>query len=93
MLNEAINKSAAMEVFEHESILIGERDVMPIFKAKRFLGADAVDFSKKDAIDRNSYYIGDSRHVTYLTLKGFLKAVIYRNVCLLQQEKAPFPTE
>ena len=89
MLDRVINKKTAMEIFEQEAILIGDRDGMPTFKAKEFLGADAVEFPNNFRGDnKNSYWIGDDRHIEYLTQKGFLIAVTYRNVCLLQKEKA-----
>lgn len=48
MIEEMLNKAAAVELFESEAILIGESDVVPFYRAVELFGEEAAIF-----FDRN----------------------------------------
>lgn len=75
-----INKSTAVKLFEDNSCLVGEADVIPDDIAREKLGSEAVKFARKfNTKYSNAYGIGDYT-MQYLTRKGFFTAVTYYNV-------------
>lgn len=90
MINHTISKKEAVGLFEMFAVLIGDRDVVPEFKAVELFGEDAVKFRP---IGRNSYWLDDDRHANYVTLKGFLTAATYRNVEILNKGVYVFEDE
>lgn len=83
----ALNKSQAYELFQRESVMIGDDDVVPVFRAAELLGERAVKFVENHFDRRYSNGFGvESYTLNYLTLQGFLRAVSYYNVQQLQQE-------
>lgn len=75
-----MNKLTATALFDKNSCLIGNKDVIPKSEAIRLLGSGAVEFADRaDSRYQNSYGIGDFT-MEYLTKEGFFIAVTYKNV-------------
>lgn len=75
-----INKEMATEIFDKNSCLVENRNVIPEDIAVKIAGENAVEFSKKYKKDSyNGYGIGDYT-MNYLTEKGFLLAITYMNI-------------
>lgn len=75
-----MNKLTATALFDKNSCLIGNKDVIPKSEAIRLLGSGAVEFADRaDSRYQNAYGIGDFA-MEYLTREGFFIAVTYKNV-------------
>lgn len=75
-----MNKLTATALFDKNSCLIGNKDVIPKSEAIRLLGSGAVEFADRaDSRYQNAYGIGDFT-MEYLTREGFFIAVTYKNV-------------
>ena len=75
-----MNKLTATALFDKNSCLIGNKDVIPKSEAIRLLGSEAVEFADRaDSRYQNAYGIGDFT-MKYLTREGFFIAVTYKNV-------------
>lgn len=90
MIEEVLNKAAAVELFEKEAILFGTSDVIPFYRAVELFGEETAAF-----FDRNIKFEGylkggedynswgactDERPITdYLYKAGFLKLVTEHN--------------
>ena len=48
MIDEVLNKAAAIELFESEAVLLGQSDVVPFYRAVELFGEEAAAF-----FDRN----------------------------------------
>lgn len=67
-----MNKLTATALFDKNSCLIGNKDVIPKSEAIRLLGSGAVEFADRaDSRYQNAYGIGDFT-MEYLTREGFL---------------------
>ena len=75
-----MNKLTATALFDKNSCLIGNKDVIPKSEAIRLLGKEAVEFADRaDSRYQNAYGIGDFT-MEYLNREGFFIAVTYKNV-------------
>lgn len=75
-----MNKLTATALFDKNSCLIGNKDVIPKSEAIRLLGSGAVEFADRaDSRYQNAYGIGDFT-MEYLTREEFFIAVTYKNV-------------
>lgn len=75
-----MNKLTATALFDKNSCLIGNKDVIPKSEAIRLLGSVAVEFADRaDSRYQNAYGIVDFT-MEYLTREGFFIAVTYKNV-------------
>ncbi len=94
MINEVLNKAAAIELFEKEAILFGTSDVVPFYRAIELFGEEAAIFFDEN-IKWEGYLKGgedwnawgactDKRPMTnYLYKAGFLKLVTEHNYMLV----------
>lgn len=90
MIDEVLNKAAAVELFESEAILLGQSDVVPFYRAIELFGEEAAMFFDR-TIKFEGYLDGgadwnawgactDDRPMTnYLYKAGFLKLVTEHN--------------
>lgn len=90
MIQEVLNKAAAVELFEKEAILLGTSDVVPFYRAIELFGEEAAMFFDM-TIKFEGYLEGgkdwnawgactDERPMTnYLYKAGFLKLVTEHN--------------
>ena len=90
MIDEVLNKAAAVELFEKEAILLGTSDVVPFYRAVELFGEEAAIFFDKN-IKWEGYLKGgedynawgsctDEKPMTsYLYRAGFLKLVTEHN--------------
>lgn len=94
MIDEVLNKSAAVELFEKEAILFGTSDVVPFYRAIELFGEEAAIFFDenikwegylKGGEDRNAWgACTDKRPMrNYLYKAGFLKLVTEHNYMLV----------
>lgn len=75
-----MNKETAINLFDRNSCLIGDRDVILEDIAEKLTSRQAVKFAKgMNPSGHNCYGIGDYM-VSYMTLKCFLLAVTYENI-------------
>lgn len=90
MINEVLNKAAAVELFEKEAILMGESDVVPFYRAVELFGEEAASF-----LDENAFFDGyvkcgmdwngmgacseERPFTSYLYKAGFFKVVTEHN--------------
>ncbi len=76
-----LNKESANAIFERNSCLVVDRDVIPERIAIEITSKEAVDFAKKmyDA-GFSGYGVGALGTMMYLTRKAFFTAVTYQNV-------------
>lgn len=81
-----LNSVQVAEIIAKESILVGNMDVVPLKRAMRLFGADAVEFVTKlhDGRLCNAYGIGDC-YISYLTPMGIQRAVTYNNIKEIQK--------
>lgn len=94
MVQEVLNKAAAVELFEKEAILFGTSDVVPFYRAIELFGEEAAAFFDEN-IKWEGYLKGgedwnawgactDERPMTnYLYKAGFLKLVTEHNYQLV----------
>lgn len=94
MINEVLNKDAAVELFEKEAILFGTSDVVPFYRAIELFGEEAAIFFDEN-IKWEGYLKGgedwnawgactEKRPMTnYLYKAGFLKLVTEHNYMLV----------
>lgn len=94
MIDEVLNKAAAVELFEKEAILFGTSDVVPFYRAIELFGEEAAAFFDEN-IKWEGYLKGgedwnawgactDKRPITnYLYKAGFLKLVTEHNYQLV----------
>lgn len=94
MIDEVLNKAAAVELFEKEAILFGTSDVVPFYRAIELFGEEAAAFFDEN-IKWEGYLKGgedwnawgactDERPITnYLYKAGFLKLVTEHNYQLV----------
>lgn len=94
MINEVLNKAAAVELFEKESILFGTSDAVPFYRAIELFGEEAAAFFDEN-IKWEGYLKGgedwnawgactDKRPImNYLYKAGFLKLVTEHNYQLV----------
>ncbi len=90
MIDEVLNKAAAVELFEKEAVLFGTSDVVPFYRAIELFGEEAAMFFDR-TIKFEGYLEGgkdwnawgactDERPMTnYLYKAGFLKLVTEHN--------------
>ena len=82
-MGNMINKVAATKLFDDNSCLVGDRDVIFESVARELLGGESIEFAKRmcTKIERrfNGYGIGDYT-ACYLTQKEFFLAITYLNV-------------
>lgn len=75
-----INKETAINLFDRNSCLIGDRDVILEDIAEKLTSRQAVEFAyKTNKKGHNGYGVGDYT-AFYMTLKEFLSAVTYENI-------------
>ncbi|MDE5589045.1 MAG: hypothetical protein K2J60_07865 [Acetatifactor sp.] len=90
MIEEVLNKAAAVELFESEAILLGQSDVVPFYRAIELFGEEAARF-----LDENAFIDGyvncgvdwngmgacsvERPFTSYLYKFGFLKVVTEHN--------------
>lgn len=94
MIDEVLNKTAAVELFEKEAILFGTSDAVPFYRAIELFGEEAAAFFSEN-IKWEGYLKGgedwnawgactDKRPMTnYLYKAGFLKLVTEHNYMLV----------
>lgn len=84
-----LNKLQAEILFDERAIFIGNADVIPEQEAADLLGEAAINHVKHLARTIrglcNGYGIG-TYTAQYITLNGFLHAVSYHNVSILEKE-------
>ena len=85
-----LNKAEAENLFRENAILIGSADVIPEHEAIEILGEESVGYAQYLGRNQkgrfcNAYGIG-SYSALYLTLEGFMCAVTYRNIRILEEE-------
>ena len=96
MIQEVLNKAAAVELFEKEAVLFGTSDVVPFYRAIELFGEAAAAFFDR-TIKTDGYLEGgadwnawgactDDRPMTnYLYKAGFLKLVTEHNyLCVIK---------
>ena len=75
-----MNKETAINLFDRNSCLIGDRDVILEDIAEKLTSRQAVEFAYSvNKKGHNGYCVGDYT-VFYMTLKEFLLAVTYENI-------------
>lgn len=76
-----INESNLKKMFEESAILIGNADVVPLYKAKEIFGDNIISKVKNNNSDRywNGYGNGDFT-VLYITYDGFKYAATLQNM-------------
>lgn len=82
-MGNVINKVAATKLFDDNSCLVGDRDVIFESVARELLGGESIEFAKRMCTKTerrfNGYGIGDYT-ACYLTQKEFFLAITYLNV-------------
>ncbi|MDE7131325.1 MAG: hypothetical protein K2O65_05955 [Lachnospiraceae bacterium] len=90
MINEVLNKDAAVELFEREAILMGENNVVPFYRAVELFGEEAAIFFDRNMGYGNYLKFGgdysgwgacsiERPFTSYLYKAGFLKLVTEHN--------------
>lgn len=80
-------KEDVPRIFDEEKILIGNKDVVPEYRAVEIFGKEAVEFAKrlKDGnVNHNGFGIGNYT-LDYLYLSGFNIAATYANICNIRE--------
>lgn len=84
-----LTRDEAARLFLNYAFFVGNGDVIPEETARVILSDAAVDFMRrtgKPGESFNAYGIGDRKQLVYVTFKGFLEAVSFRNVELYYSE-------
>lgn len=86
MENALFSKKDIEEMFSREAVFIGAQDVLPIYRAERLFGKQAVAsvMVPQAGGDTFNIYGMDGGSVTYLTRRGAMQAATYRNVKMIQ---------
>lgn len=80
MITQILNKSDVEQLFNKESIFIGNDNVIPVKTAERLFGKDATSYGfDKPGEDFNVYTI-KGNVCEYLYYRGFKKAATYHNI-------------
>ncbi len=91
MIEGILNKSAAVELFDKEAILLCDHDVMPLYRAVELFGEEAAIFFDNHDKGVNGYLQGgrdwngvgacteERPFIEYLYKAGFLKLVTEHN--------------
>lgn len=89
-----MKEAEILELFNKESIFIGERDVITVKRAKELFGENAVNYAiglDRDTRTlgiRNEYYLGwGNPSLEYLHMDGLKKVVTYHNIVMLATEE------
>lgn len=79
--NKPFNDAQVKSLFDREAILIGSRDVVPIYRVKQLFGEGAAQFVWKPCENdlSNAFGIGN-RNLGYVNYRGFQMAASYFNV-------------
>ncbi len=90
MIDEVLNKAAAIELFESEAVLLGQSDVVPFYRAVELFGEEAAAFFDRN-VSLEGYMEGgrdwngmgacsmERPFTEYLYKAGFLKLVTEHN--------------
>jgi len=83
-LGTQLTKEQAIEIFNRESVLIGEVNVITEKTLYKILGEDCIDFNAmfRSGNDYCSAWGFKEKYIRYCYLKGFLYAVSNHNVML-----------
>lgn len=85
-----LNKEQAVMLFDKYAILLNTFDAVPEETVARLFGDEAVEFVERmDKTERGNLrgLYGNGKHtISFITLKGFLKAVTYYNINRLFME-------
>lgn len=88
-----MNKIAAMDLFEHNSFLVDDRDVISIETAEKITSKEAVEFAKRMRAEGfNAYGIGDYI-IGYMNQRAFFIAVTYQNILEIKWENVKNETD
>lgn len=88
---EKLNYAQAEKLFKGNVVFIGSRDVLPVETAKKIFGEEIVEYVLQQCntpiVLWNCYDIPGKKGFYYLTHDGFLLAVTYSNIELMQAEE------
>lgn len=96
MIETTLNLQQAKDLFNQECVVIGNDNVLPIFRAVELFGRKTGEWIEEctglngflaAGKDQNWWSIG-SVHVEYLTYSGFLKVVSHHNSATLARLRA-----
>ncbi len=85
MIIETLNKERADAMFRREAVFLSKADGIPEGRAKELFGKTAVTHAARLS-SMSGYGIGDYTAMC-LTYRGFLAAVSYQNVELIQAQE------
>lgn len=76
-----LNSKQVKELFENEAVLIGSRDVVPLYRVRELFGDRAAGFvdGKYEQKWSNLFGVGDFQ-LPYVTFEGFQYAASFANV-------------
>ena len=86
---QALNRTEATKLFAAESILIGEKDVVPKNRVIELFGEKAAHFAMdtgKPGTNYNAYGIGEY-NFEFFTFTGFEKAVTFSNIEKISEKR------
>lgn len=78
-MERILNKEQVQDLFQKEAVLIGQFDVVPLYRATELFGDKAVEYAYGVKDSSNCFGIGNYS-LPYLTYKGFQLAASFRNV-------------
>ncbi len=84
---KVLNKAQVDALFQHEAVLIGTEDAVPVFRAAALFGERAAKYAQNCSDEQcwGGYGVGDYT-LMYLTLRGFRTAASFYNVMQLRTE-------
>lgn len=85
-MNKQLTKAEVQELFDKESILIGQSDCVPLHRAKELFGDGAANYAFSISRSIGGYFGVGDYNLPYLTLRGFQAAASYHNVEMLRDE-------
>lgn len=95
-ITHMLNEAQAKELFAENAVMLGDRDVVFIYKAAELFGPDVMAWAEScmkyqgyiDVKEWGSWTCSDDGSVYYFHLSGFKKLVYQHNVMLAAKEHA-----
>ena len=92
MIETTFNLRQAEALFNEECVILGQRNVFPLFRAIELFGRAGGEWMEgcmglngflDSGTDHSSWWTGSGEHVNFLTFSGFLKLIAWHNCIIL----------
>lgn len=89
MITKILNKSDVEQLFDKESVFIGNKNVIHVKTVERLFGKNAADYGMDKPGKDYNVYTARGNNFKYLYYTGFEKAVTYHNISNILEDFNP----